>query len=127
MPLSISGLSILMALALGLGEWLFFFGWNGEEPAQWFATNRLGFDLAWIIFVYLAFQLVSIPFALRASRERFIGVVDGLASLVPLGVTLVALLESPNISGRPNGGKRRFYCYLSPRLIYLVAMRSISH
>jgi hypothetical protein len=54
-----------------------FFGWNGVEPAQWFETNRLGLHLAWVIFVYLAFQLVSIPFALRASRERFIGVVDG--------------------------------------------------
>jgi len=101
MPLSLSGLSILMALALGLGEWLFFFGWNGAGPAQWFETNRLGFDLAWIIFVYLAFQLVSIPFALRASRERFIGVVDGLASLVPLGVTLVVIFGKPEYVGTP--------------------------
>jgi hypothetical protein len=44
----------------------------------------LGFHLAWMTSTYLSFQLVSIPFALRASKGRFIGVVDGIASLLPL-------------------------------------------
>jgi hypothetical protein len=29
---------------------------------------------------------------LRASKERFIGVVDGLASIVALGITLIAIV-----------------------------------
>jgi hypothetical protein len=47
--LSVSGLSILMALALGLWEWFFFFyGGRWEGPLGWFAPNRLGFNLAWL-------------------------------------------------------------------------------
>jgi hypothetical protein len=94
--LSITGLSILMALGLALWEWFFFFyGRNSEGPLAWFAPTRLGLNLAWLTFAYLSFQLVSIPFALRASRDRFIGVVDGMASLVPLGVTLVVIFGKP--------------------------------
>jgi hypothetical protein len=94
--LSITGLSILMALGLALWEWFFFFyGGKSEGPLAWFAPTRLGLNLAWLTFAYLSFQLVSIPFALRASRDRFIGVVDGMASLVPLGVTLVVIFGKP--------------------------------
>src|ERR1700678_1614783 len=89
---SISGLSILMALALGLWEWYFFFeGGSWEGPYGWFAGNRLGFNLAWLALVYISFQLLSIPFALRASKERFIGVIDGMASLVPFGISLIVI------------------------------------
>ena len=89
---SVSGLSILLALALGLWEWVFFFyGGSWEGPLGWFASNRLGFNLAWLTLVYLSFQLLSIPFALRTSRDRFIGVVDGMASLVPLGISLIVI------------------------------------
>jgi hypothetical protein len=46
---SVSGLSVLMALALGLWEWYFFFyGGRWEGPFGWFTPNRLGFNLAWL-------------------------------------------------------------------------------
>jgi hypothetical protein len=100
--LSTSGLSILMALALGIWEWFFFFfGGNWEGPLGWFGSNRLGFNLAWLTLVYLSFQLLSIPFAMRASRDRFIGVIDGMASLVPLGVVLVVIFGRPELLGTP--------------------------
>jgi hypothetical protein len=104
--LSISGLSILLALALALWEWLFFFhidtGWG------WFASGRLGLDLAWITFIYLSFQLVSIPFAMGASRDRFMGVIDGMASLVPLGVSLVVIFGKPEYLDTPEKWEAAF-------------------
>jgi hypothetical protein len=87
--LSMSGLSILFALGLALWEWVFFF--HPDMPVGQFFSSRMGLELAWIIFIYLSFQLVSIPFAMEASRARFIGVLDGMASLVPLGMTLVVI------------------------------------
>jgi hypothetical protein len=94
--LSMTGLSILMALGLALWEWFFFFyAGNWEGPFGLLSTNRLGLNLAWVTFVYLSFQLVSIPFAVGASRDRFIGVIDGMASLLPLGVTLVVIFGKP--------------------------------
>ena len=86
---SISGLSILTALALAVWEWFFFFyAEDLESTFGLLSPNRLGLDLAWIAFVYLSVQLVSIPFASAATRDRFIGVLDGMASLVPLGISL---------------------------------------
>jgi hypothetical protein len=55
--------------------------------------------LAWLGVVYLTYQLLSIPFALPAARGRFIGVVDGLASLVPLAVVLVVVFGKPYLLG----------------------------
>src|SRR6516164_4416145 len=85
---SLSGLSFLMAL--GLAAWEIFFFWGaGRDPAAFngpfgiFSPDRLGFNMAWLVYIYLAFQLISIPFAL-SYREQFIGVLDGLASVVPL-------------------------------------------
>jgi hypothetical protein len=75
--LSVSGLSILTAHAEDL-----------ESTFGLLSPNRLGLDLAWIAFAYLSVQLVSIPFAVAASRDRFIGVLDGMASLLPLGISL---------------------------------------
>jgi hypothetical protein len=96
---SVSGLSILMALALALGEWAFFFyGGNWDGPLGLFAPSRLGFNLAWLALVYLSFQLLSIPLAL-GSRDRFIGVVDGMASLIPLGIALVVIFGKPELLG----------------------------
>ena len=98
--LSISELSIFMALGLGLWEYYFFFyGGRQEGPLGWFTPDRLGFNLAWVTIVYISFQLLSIPFALRAARERFIGVVDGMASLVPLGITLIVIFGKPELLG----------------------------
>jgi hypothetical protein len=51
----------------------------------------LGFHLAWLTSIYLSFQLVSIPFAVRASKGRFIGVFDGIASLLPLLIVIVVI------------------------------------
>src|SRR5215831_1235281 len=98
--LSISGLSIGMAVALAIWEMLFFFlGW--EVFFSMTSPNRLGFDLAWITTIYLSFQLVSIPFALRASKGRFIGVVDGIASLLPLLIVVVVIFGRPHLLNTP--------------------------
>ena len=60
--LSISGISIAMAVALAIWEVLFFFfGWDGF--LAYIFPDRLGFQLAWMAAIYLSFQLVSIPFA----------------------------------------------------------------
>ena len=98
--LSVSGLSIALAMALAVWEVLFFFfGWQGIYG--WFVPNQLGFQMAWIIAVYLAFQLVSIPFANRASEGRFIGVVDGIASLLPLLIVVVVMFGRPHLLDTP--------------------------
>ena len=100
--LSVSGLSILMALTLALWEWYFFFygkSWRG--PFGWLAPERLGFNLAWLTLIYLSFQLLSIPFALRGSRERFIGVIDGMASIVPFGISLIVIFSKPELLDTP--------------------------
>jgi len=68
----------------------------------------LGFNLAWLALIYISFQLLSIPFALRASKERFIGVVDGLASIVPLGITLVVIVGKPELLGTPQRWEAAF-------------------
>jgi hypothetical protein len=107
--LSISGLSILLALGLALWEWLFFF--HVDTGSGWFASSRLGLDLAWITFVYLSFQLVSIPFAMGVSRDRFIGVIDGMASLVPLGVSLVVIFGKPEYLDTPEKWEAAFLLF----------------
>jgi len=105
----VSGLSVLMALALGLWEWYFFYyGGTWEGPLGWFTPNRFGFNLAWLALIYISFQLLSIPFALRASKERFIGVVDGLASIVPLGISLIVIVGKPELLGTPQRWEAAF-------------------
>ena len=106
-PLSLSGLSIAFALGLALWGWYFFFV-AGTYPLEsfesrlgFFTPNRLGLNLAWLSAGYLTYQLISIPFALPAARGRFIGVVDGMASLVPLAVVLVVVFGKPYLLGTP--------------------------
>ena len=83
---------------LAVWEWYFFyFGGYREGPLRWFTPERLGFNMAWLAVIYISFQLLSIPFALRSSRDRFIGVVDGMASVVPLGITLVVIFGRPEL------------------------------
>jgi len=95
---SVSGLSISMSLALGLWELYFFFlGGRWEGPLGWFTPDRLGFNIAWLAVVYISFQLLSIPFAMRSSKDRFIGVVDGLSSIVPLGIALIVIAGKPEL------------------------------
>ena len=101
--LSISGLSVVMALALGLGEWFFFFyGGNWEGPLGLFTPDRLGFNLAWLGLIYISFQLLSIPFAVHTSKQKFIGVVDGMISLVPLAITVVVIFGKPELLNTPH-------------------------
>ena len=78
--LSLSAVSCLAAVGLALWEVYFF----------WFAPHT-GTGLAWLVLLYLSFQLLSIPFAINASGARFIGVIDAMASLVPLAVVLVVM------------------------------------
>ena len=100
--LSLAGLSILFALGLALWEVYFFWlaGSLGlEGPLGLFTAERLGFNMAWLAAIYLTFQLTSIPFALPSTTGRFIGVVDGMASLVPLAVVLIAVFGKPHLIG----------------------------
>jgi hypothetical protein len=104
---SVSGLSIVFALLLALWE-VYFFGFAGEHvlgrldgTVGFFTPERLGFNIAWLIWAYLSFQLISIPFALPTARTRFIGVLDGMASLVPLAVVLVVVFGKSNLLGTP--------------------------
>src|SRR5215210_4120309 len=99
--ISIGGLSVLFAL--GLAAWEVYFFWfagtfsGAEGSIGLFTPNRLGFNLAWLAAIYLTFQLISIPFALPASGARFVGVLDGMASLIPLAVVLVAVFGKPEL------------------------------
>jgi hypothetical protein len=67
---SLAGLSILFALGLALWEVYFF--WFAESlglegPLGIFGPERLGFNMAWLVAIYLTFQLTSIPFALPSA------------------------------------------------------------
>jgi hypothetical protein len=90
---SISGLSVLLAMALAVWE-VYFFWFSGNLPQGalgLFTPDRLGFNMAWLVLIYLTYQLISIPFALPTAGHRFAGVVDGMASLVPLVIVLVVM------------------------------------
>src|SRR5262245_27227963 len=109
--LSISGLSIALALALAIWEVLFFFfGWNGLLGL--ISPSRLGFQLAWMATIYLSFQLVSIPFALRASKGRFIGIIDGIASLLPLLIVVVVIFGKSQLLDTPDRWQAAFLLML---------------
>jgi len=105
--MSVSGLSTTLAMGLALWEvYFFFFADSTGKPGGTlglFTPDRLGFNMAWLVLVYLSYQLISIPFTLPTAGHRFIGVVDGMASLVPLVVALVVLFgksERLNTEGR---------------------------
>jgi len=99
--LSIAGLSVLFAL--GLAAWEVYFFWYAgslkgmEGTLGWFTPDRLGFNIAWLVAFYLTFQLLSIPFSLPSALSRFVGVVDGMASLIPLAVVLIAVFGKPHL------------------------------
>jgi hypothetical protein len=103
--LSIAGVSILFALGLAAWE-VYFFWYAGSFPeldgkVGLFTPDRLGFNMAWLAAIYLTFQLISIPFSLPAAGNRFTGVVDGLASLVPLAVVLIVVFGKPQLVATP--------------------------
>ena len=101
--LSIAGASILFAL--GLASWeIYFFRFGGslvdlEGRLGLFSHERLGFNMAWLAATYLTFQLLSIPFSLPTGGNRFTGVLDGMASLVPLAVVLIVVFGKPELLG----------------------------
>jgi len=103
---SLSGLSVL--LALGLAAWEVYFFWGAgrnllgslDGSLGIFTPDRLGFNMAWLVLVYLSYQLISIPFAMTY-REQIIGVLDGLASVVPLLVAAVAMIGHPELLKTP--------------------------
>jgi hypothetical protein len=99
--LSVSGLSTTLAMGLALWEvYFFFFAGNPgklDGTLGLFTPDRLGFNMAWLTLIYLSYQLISIPFALPTAGHRFIGVVDGMASLVPLVVVLVVLFGKSDL------------------------------
>jgi hypothetical protein len=105
--ISVSGLSTTLAILLAIWEVYFFFFAGSltmlNNTIGLFTSDRLGFNMAWLTLVYLSYQLISIPFALPSAGHRFIGVVDGMASLVPLVIVLVVLFGRPallNTEGR---------------------------
>ena len=101
--LSVAGLSVLFAL--GLAAWEVYFFWyagsfkNMEGIFGLFTGERLGFNVAWLCAIYLTYQLLSIPFSLPSGLNRFMGVVDGMASLVPLAVVLIVVFGKPELVG----------------------------
>src|SRR6516162_9954752 len=97
---SLAGLSILFALGLALWEVYFF--WFAESlglegPLGIFGPERLGFNMACLVAIYLTFQLTSIPSALPSASGRVIFLVAGMASLVPLAVVLIAVFGKPHL------------------------------
>src|SRR5262249_13438047 len=112
--LSTTSLSILMAVALALWEIYFFWLANShllgklEGTLGLFTTDRLGFNLAWVVSIYLTYQLISIPFAVPASGGRFLGVIDGMASLLPLAVVLIVVFGKPQLLGTPQRWEAAF-------------------
>jgi hypothetical protein len=99
--LSVAGLSAIFALGLAAWEVYFFWfaGTLGTLGGSFglFTEDRLGFNMAWLAATYLTFQLLSIPFGLPSSFNRFIGVVDGMASLVPLAIVLIVVFGKPHL------------------------------
>ena len=98
---SVAGMSVLFAL--GLAAWEVYFFWYAgsfkgmEGKLGLFTPDRLGFNLAWLAAFYLTFQLLSIPFSLPSGNNRFVGVIDGMASLVPLAVVLIVVFGKPHL------------------------------
>src|SRR5262249_57396835 len=92
--LSVAGLSVLFAVGLALWE-VYFFWFAGsfrslEGTVGLFTPERLGFNMAWLVAVYLTFQLLSISFALPSATGPFVGGIRAVASLLPLAVVLNA-------------------------------------
>jgi hypothetical protein len=56
----------------------------------------------------LTYQLLSIPFSLPSAATRFVGVVDGMASLVPLAVVVIVVFGKPHLIGTPQRWEAAF-------------------
>jgi hypothetical protein len=101
--ISVAGLSVLFAL--GLAAWEVYFFWFAgsfkslDGTLGLFTPDRLGFNVAWLCALYLTYQLLSIPFSLPSGANRFMGVVDGMASLVPLAVVVIVVFGKSQLIG----------------------------
>src|SRR5215470_12165346 len=101
--LSVAGLSVLFAL--GLAAWEVYFFWFAPSFQHLaaslgiFTPERLGFNVAWLCAIYLTYQLLSIPFSLPGGGTRFMGVIDGMASLVPLAVVVIVVFGKSELLG----------------------------
>lgn len=91
-------LSICAALLLALWE-IYFFWFSGNHvlgpldgSIGLFTSDRIGFNLAWLVLIYLSIQLFTIPFSISHVGGRFLGVFDMFASLIPLAVVIVAIV-----------------------------------
>jgi hypothetical protein len=110
--LSVAGMSVLFAL--GLAAWEVYFFWfagsfkNLDGTLGVFTPDRLGFNMAWLVAIYLTYQLLSIPFSLPSAATRFVGVVDGMASLVPLAVVVIVVFGKPHLIGTPQRWEAAF-------------------
>jgi hypothetical protein len=110
--LSVAGMSVLFAL--GLAAWEVYFFWfagsfkNLDGTLGVFTADRLGFNMAWLAAIYLTYQLLSIPFSLPSAATRFVGVVDGMASLVPLAVVVIVVFGKPHLIGTPQRWEAAF-------------------
>ena len=110
--LSVAGMSVLFAL--GLAAWEVYFFWFAgsfkhlDGTLGVFTPDRLGFNMAWLAAIYLTYQLLSIPFSLPSAATRFIGVVDGMASLVPLAVVVIVVFGKPHLIGTPQRWEAAF-------------------
>jgi hypothetical protein len=110
--LSIAGLSVLFALGLAVWE-VYFFWFAGSFKSVngmlgLFTGERLGFNIAWLCAIYLTYQLISIPFSLPSGANRFMGVVDGMASLVPLAIVVIVVFGKPELLGTPQRWETAF-------------------
>jgi hypothetical protein len=110
--LSVAGTSVLFAMGLAVWE-VYFFWFAGtfkgmEGTLGLFTPDRLGFNMAWLAAIYLTFQLLSIPFSLPSSIHRFVGVVDGMASLIPLAVVLVVVFGRSELIHTPQRWEAAF-------------------
>ena len=110
--LSVAGLSVLFAL--GLAVWEVYFFWfagsfkNVNGMLGLFTGERLGFNIAWLCAIYLTYQLISIPFSLPSGATRFMGVVDGMASLVPLAIVVIVVFGKTELIGTPQRWETAF-------------------
>jgi len=110
--MSVAGMSVLFAL--GLTAWEAYFFWFAgamgslEGKLGVFTPDRLGFNMAWLAAFYLTFQLLSIPFSLPSAGTRFVGVVDGMASLIPLALVLIVVFGKPHLLNTPQRWEAAF-------------------
>ena len=97
---SLAYFSVILALMLTAFEvYFFWFSARGvlgplDGVVGIFQPDRVGINIAWLATLYLSMQLLFIPFGQSHSGIRFIGVLDGMISLLPLSVVLIALMKS---------------------------------